>query len=54
MGQKSWKWIEAYEKARKKYDIDKSKKIANKTIKRRRLIRRSNYNSIYPRINLGW
>jgi len=35
MAQKSWKWIDAYEKARKKYGVAKSKEIANRTIKKR-------------------
>lgn len=32
---KSWKWIDAYEKARKTNTVEKSKMIANKTIKKR-------------------
>ena len=32
---KSWKWITEYEKARKKYNVTKSKMIANRTIKKR-------------------
>jgi hypothetical protein len=32
---KSWAWINAYEKARLKYSPEKSKEIANKTIKKR-------------------
>jgi hypothetical protein len=33
---KSWKWIRAYEEARKKYSPEKSKEIANRTIVRRK------------------
>jgi hypothetical protein len=32
---KSWAWINAYEKSRKKYGVEKSKELANKTIKKR-------------------
>ncbi len=36
LSRKSWKWIDAYEKARKKYGVAKSRAIANRTIKRRK------------------
>lgn len=37
---KSWKWINAYEKAREKYGVEKSKQIANKTIIKKPIKRR--------------
>jgi hypothetical protein len=36
MAKKSWKWIEAYEKARKKHDVKHSRLIADMTITRRK------------------
>lgn len=39
---KSYKWIDAYENARKMYSVEKSKAIANKTIKKRKPQQQSN------------
>jgi len=36
MVKRSWKWLDAYDEARKKYGVAESKKIANKTIKHRK------------------
>ena len=36
LSRKSWKWIYAYEKARKKYGVVKSRTIANRTAKKRK------------------
>ena len=36
LSRKSWKWIDAYEKARRKYNVTRSRIIANRTIKKRK------------------